>query len=278
MNVEELKKNFNETLMNFIEKCIPLDIGEHEIYFISNQKLGTTEKSQLYGFDKRRNIIFEPIAANKNKLINKSMELYFTDDVKKNLENKVGINFTDLCELTLKNNYLDKYVAKKFFYHCGRHVIYVWNMIHNEWEVTDEVETFRHLFVNSSDIPNDIISFSSNKSTNYTLDSLGVKFDDLDELSYRAKDGCIHYINKKTQKMYTLNLIKNQWYLTPEIYIKNIKSNMKNNSIKINNIDTISDENTDSSDESDTEIKTNQKLNSEINHSKKPINSLSTDI
>ena len=84
-------------------------IVENYIYFIS-------ESNQLYGFDTSKNILFEPSSVNKFNLVNSSMETYFTDDIKKMLEDKAKLKFNDLTELTLKINYREKYIGRKFFF------------------------------------------------------------------------------------------------------------------------------------------------------------------
>lgn len=219
-SLQQLKKTFKETLDKFVDTCIPLSSKENYIYFIS-------ESNQLYGFDVNKNVLFEPNSINKFNLVNNSMETYFTDDVKKLLEDKAKLKFNDLIELTIKINYREKYIGKKFFFHKLDNRIYIWSMVNGKWEKSD-VDTLRHIFSNN-DILTDFTTIKRSEKVK-SLDDLGVDFNDLEEISLRFRDASIHYYHKKLNKIYSLNIALNHWYVPIDSIQKQLLSHVKKNS------------------------------------------------
>jgi hypothetical protein len=218
-SLNHLKETFKETLNKFIDNCIPLSLKENYIYFIS-------ESNQLYGFDMSKNILFEPSSVNKFNLISNSMDAYFTDDVKSVLEEKTKLKFADLTELTLKVNYREKYIGRKFFFLKNEGKIYIWSMVNGKWEKSD-VDTLRHIFSNNDILiePSSIKKSDKAKS----LDDLGIDFHDLDEISLRFKDASIHYFHRKLNKVYSLNIALNLWYIPTDSVQKQLLSHVKRN-------------------------------------------------
>jgi len=120
----------------------------------------------------------------------------------------VKLKFHDLIELTLKMNYREKYIDKKFFYHKSDKKIYLWSMVNNKWEKSD-VETLRHIFSNN-DIFTDINLIKKSEKAK-SLDDLGIDFNDLEEISLRFRDASIHYFHQKLNRIYSLNIATNLW-------------------------------------------------------------------
>jgi hypothetical protein len=198
-----IKKNFNDVFNRFINQSIPLKEEDNIIYFMS-------QTNQLYGLDIKNQSIFEPNSSNKYKIINSSIKVYFNDEVKKMLENKVNVKFDELEELILKFNYREKNIGKKFYYSEKERQIFVWSLVNNKWELGDN--DLVYLFKNS-----DIIKEISNNNSNNiivkkTLDELGGKIEDMEEITKRFKDNSIHYYNKKDNKIYSLNILTGSWY------------------------------------------------------------------
>ena len=216
---QHLKKTFKETLEKFIDSSIPLCSKENFIYFIS-------ESNQLYGFDTSKNILFEPSSVNKFNLINNSMETYFTDDVKKTLEEKTKIKFSDLVELSLKINYRERYIGRKFFFSKTEKRIYVWSMVSGKWEKSD-IDALRHIFSNN-EILNDYTTAKKSEKAK-SLDDLGIEFNDLEEISLRFRDASIHYFHKKLNKIYSLNIASGVWYVPTDSIQKQLLSHVKKN-------------------------------------------------
>jgi len=216
---QQLKKTFKETLDKFIDTSIPLCSKENFIYFIS-------ESNQLYGFDTSKNILFEPSSVNKFNLVNKSMETYFTDDVKKTLEEKAKIKFSDLVELSLKINYREKYIGRKFFFSKAENRIYIWSIVGGKWEKSD-IDTLRHIFSNNEIFTDATTVKRSEKAK--SLDDLGIEFNDLEEISLRFRDASIHYYHKKLNKIYSLNIASSVWYIPTDSVQKQLLSHVKKN-------------------------------------------------
>lgn len=216
---QHLKQTFRETLIKFVDNCIPLSSKENYIYFIS-------ESNQLYGFDTNKNILFEPSTVNKFNLINNSMETYFTDDVKKTLEEKAKLKFNDLIELSLKINYREKYIGRKFFFSKVEKRIYIWSMVSGKWEKSD-IDTLRHIFSNN-EILTDLTTVKRSEKAR-SLDDLGIEFNDLEEISLRFRDASIHYYHIKLNKVYSLNIASNVWYVPTDNVQKQLLSHVKKN-------------------------------------------------
>ena len=217
----QLKETFRETLNKYINNCIPLSSKENYIYFIS-------ESNQLYGYDTNKNMLFEPNSLNKFNLVNNSMELYFTDDVKKSLETKTNLKFDDLFELSLKTNYREKYIGRKFFFSKQEKRIYIWSISTAKWEKAD-VDKYRHIFSNNDILTDESLIKKSEKAR--SLEDLGIEFNDLEEISLRFRDASIHYYHRKLNKIYSLNIASNIWYVpmdsTQKQIMKYVKEHMQ---------------------------------------------------
>lgn len=214
---QELRKIFHEKLNKFLESCIPLSEKDHLIYFIS-------ESSQLYGFDSTKNILFEPTSTSKFNLIQTSMDTYFTLDVTKSLEERTGVKYTDLTELQLKSNYRERYIARKFFFCKTDSRIYIWSMVTGKWEKSD-TDSIRHIFANNEILLDPSILKKTSKAKSLT--DLGIEFNDLEEISLRFRDASIHYYHKKLNKIYSLNIAVNVWYVPTESVQKQLLVHVK---------------------------------------------------
>lgn len=213
-----LKKTFRESLDKFVDSCIPLQMKENCLYFLS-------DSSQLYGFDIAKNLLFEPSSVNKFNLINGSLETYFTDEVKRTLEEKAKLKFEDLVELIVKMNYREKHIGRKFYFQRSEKRIYVWSMVSTKWEKLDDVDSLRHIFSN-----NDILTDQNNvrKSTKAkSLDDLGIDYNDLEEISLRFKDASIHYYHRKSNRIYSLNIASNLWYVPVDSVQRQLLAHVK---------------------------------------------------
>jgi hypothetical protein len=217
VDLVQLKKTFKDTIYGFIDTCIPLRIEDNYLYFMS-------PSNQLYGFDTKKNSFFEPSSSNKYSLVNDCINMYFTDTIKKSLEEKVHINFNDLNELILRYNYKEKHIGKKFFYSKSNNTIYVWNMINSKWE-SGEIDTLRYLFSNNEILQDNSKIYKSARVTSF--EDLDIDMDDLEEVSARFRDGSIHYLHKTQNKVYSLNIMKNYWYIPDETIQKQIKTYVK---------------------------------------------------
>jgi len=220
VDLVQLKKTFKETIYGFIDTCIPLRTEDDYLYFLSSS-------NQLYGFDTKKNCFFEPSSTNKYSLINECIDLYFNDIIKTSLEQKVNVKFDDLSELILRFNYKEKHIGKKFFYCRSNNAIYVWNMINSKWE-SGEVDKLRYLFSNNDILQDNTKIYKSTRVTSF--EDLDIEMDDLEEVSARFKDGSIHYLHKVQNKIYSLNFLKNYWYIPEEQIQKQILAYIKKTS------------------------------------------------
>jgi hypothetical protein len=221
-NINELKKTFKDTIYGFFDTCIPLGEKDNSLYFLSLS-------GQLYGFDKKNKSFFEPNSTNKYILINNCINIYFTKEIKKSLEETVGINFDDLVELILRATYKEKHIGKKFFYSREKNIIFVWNMVTTKWE-TAEIDKLKHFFSNNEILQDDTKVYKSSKVTSF--EDLEIDMDDLEEISARFRDSSIHYYHKDQNKIYSLNYIKNYWYIPEENLQKSILSYVAKNSVE----------------------------------------------
>jgi len=253
-DIENLRKIFNETLNGFLNKCIPLENSDSIIYFLS----GT---SQLYGFDRKKNSFFEPNSINKFKLVAKCIDSYFTDQVKLSFEKEMMVNFDSLKELFLKVNYREKYIGKKFFYDSDKNVIYVWNMVNSKWELIDDINKFKYIFSNTDDLQDNTKVFKSNKVSSF--EDLGIDFEDLKEIQARFRDNSIHYLHKIKNKIYSLSIIGNFWYIPDELIQKKIlKYVAEQDTISDSDSNSNSDNNNNSDSDIDSDSKTKTKSKS----------------
>jgi len=248
VDLVQLKKQFKDTIYGFLDTCIPLGVKENYLYFLS-------PSSQLYGFDMKKNAFFEPNSSNKYVLINECIDIYFTDSIKKSLEEKTGVKFDELIELLLRFNYREKYIGKKFFFCPSQNTIYVWNMVTSKWEV-GEIDKLKYLFSNNDILQDQTKVYKSTKVTSF--EDLGIEMEDLEEISERFKDNSIHYFHLKKHKIYSLNYLKNYWYIPEEEIQKKImmfvNTDTKKNKISI-------DTDSESESDSDSELK-HEKLKS----------------
>lgn len=215
--LSRLKSQFKDTIYSFIDTCIPLGTTDNHMHFLSMN-------GQLYGFDLKKNTFFEPNTSIKYSLINNCINMYFTDKIKHTLEEKVGVKFEDMVELLLRFNYKEKHIGKKFFFCKTHNIIYIWSMMNSEkWETAD-VDTFKYLFSNNDILQDETKVYKSTKVTSF--EDLGIDMDDLEEISARFKDGSIHYKHKTTNKIYSLNILKNFWYVPNEDISRRIMAYM----------------------------------------------------
>lgn len=258
VDLVQLKKQFKDIIYGFLDTCIPLGIKDNYLYFLS-------ASSQLYGFDIKKNAFFEPNSTKKYDLINECIDIYFTDAIKKSLEEKIAVKFEDLVELLLRFNYREKHIGKKFFFCSSQNTIFVWNMVTSKWEV-GEVEKLKYLFSNNEILQDQTKVYKSTKVTSF--EDLGIDMDDLEEISQRFKDHSIHYYHTRKNKIYSLNYLKNYWYIPDEDLQKKIMAFVEKDKklSKIDNIDI------DSNDEDEDEDEEDKKSDSEIvkdnNHEK----------
>ncbi|AYV83995.1 MAG: hypothetical protein Hyperionvirus15_33 [Hyperionvirus sp.] len=213
----KLKQTFKEHIDKFVESCIPLTVKDSCIYFLS-------ESSQLYGFDFGKNILFEPSSNNKFNMVGAVMETFFNEEVKKSLEERGKLRFDELVELSVKINYREKYIGRKFFWYKAEKKIYVWSMVTGKWEKSD-VDSLRYVFANNEILTDPGIVKKSEKAK--SLEDLGVDFADLDEIPHRFKDASLHYYHKKLGKVYSLNVPQNGWYVPGDAMQKQILVHVK---------------------------------------------------
>lgn len=219
-SVESLRKDFKETMNTFLDACIPLGSIENYLHFMSTS-------GQLYGFDTKRNIIFEPNASNKYKLIDEYIDVYFTNDIKKSLEERIGLQFSDLVELLLRPNQKEKHIGKKFFYSKSHNQIYIWSMTTSKWEKSD-VEQIKYYFKNSEVFETNAKPIRSMPVGSVeSFDDFGIEFEELQEINERFRDASIHYLHPKTNKIYSMNIIKNYWYIPEETVQRQILSRIQ---------------------------------------------------
>jgi len=207
-----LKKNLLDNINDFIDSCLPLKTltDDNTLYFLS-------KTYDLYGFDCKKKLIFEPNSITKYNLVIDNMKLYFNDEAKNKIKNDFDIEFNTLLELVLKINYRDKHLGKKFFYSPSNNKIYIWSLISNDWKSEDL--HLRYLFSNP-----EVFSEKENITVNNiqykSLNDFNIIFEDLEEISKRMKDSSIHYLHKKQNEIYSLNIKTGSWY-KPDINTKN---------------------------------------------------------
>ena len=191
--MEELKKQFNETMTHFLGKCIPLTITNKELYFLS-------PKNTLFGFDVKQQSFFEPNSNEKFKIINQAVNDSFNQTNIQSFNTIYTHSFTELTELKIRQNGQNKYTGLKAFYSKERDIIYVWNFFDNKWS-TQDAKNNRQYFSNNEIIPNEIhdtsVQQSKHKPTyDYyeTLEDLHITENDLVKIpNIRLGDASTHY-------------------------------------------------------------------------------------
>ena len=214
ITVDQLKKLYKENVYGFLDTCIPLSFKDNTLYFLSTS-------CQLYGFDTKKTTFFEPNSSNKYTIINTCINNFFTDSIKKTLEENYGVKFDDLVELILRFNYREKHVGKKFLFCKTKNTIFIWNMVTTKWESGD-VDNMKHIFSNNEIFQDQTKIYKSTKVTSF--EDLQIDMDDLDEITSRFRDSSIHYYHKNQNKIYSLNYIKGFWYIPDENIQQNILS------------------------------------------------------
>lgn len=99
-------------------------------------------------------------------------------------------------------------------------------MVNGKWEKSD-IDTLRHIFSNN-DILTDPSAIKRSEKAK-SLEDLGIEFNDLEEISLRFRDASIHYYHKKLNKVYSLNIALNLWYMPTDNVQKQLLSHVKKN-------------------------------------------------
>jgi hypothetical protein len=220
--MEELKKQFNEVMTDFLNNCVPLAISNKELYFLSS-------KNGLFGFDIKQQSFFEPNSSEKYKIINKAVNDSFNEIQIKSFETLYTHSFNELNELKIRQNGQNKYTGLKAFYSKERNLIYVWNFFDNKWSSQDS-QINRQYFSNNEIIPNEINEQVNEKPKHKPtyesyekLEDLNITMDDLIKLTnVKLNDGSTHYKCDKLNCIISYNFINKYWY----IYDKQTQSNI----------------------------------------------------
>ena len=208
--MEELKKQFNGIMTEFIEKCTPLTISNKELYFLS-------PKNTLFGFDVKQKSFFEPNSNEKFKIINQTVNDSFNQTNIQSFNTIYNNSFSELTELKIRQNGQNKYTGLKAFYSKEKDIIYIWNFFDNKWS-TQDAKNNRQYFSNNEIIPNETpVQQSKNKPTyEYyeTLEDLHITENDLVKLPYvRLGDASTHYKCDKLNCVVSFNFVNKYWYI-----------------------------------------------------------------
>jgi hypothetical protein len=210
--MEELKKQFNETLSHFINNCVPLTISNKELFFMS-------PKNILIGFDIKQQLFFEPNSNEKFKIINQSVNDNFKENQINTFETQYCHLFNELIELKVRQNGHNKYIGIKPFYSKDKNIIYIWNFFDNKWSIQD-AKINRQYFSNNEIIPNDIIEqpIQQKKKSTYdfyeTLDDLSITENDLVKIpNIKLGDMSTHYKCDKLNIIVSYNFVNKYWYV-----------------------------------------------------------------
>lgn len=222
IDLSELKKIYKDNVYGFLDACMPLSFKDNTLYFLS-------ANGQLYGFDTKKTSFFEPNSTNKYTLINNCINNYFTDTIKKSLEEKAGVKFDELDELILRFNNREKHIGKKFFFCKSQNTIFIWNMVTSKWESAD-VDKMKHLFSNNEILHDQTKVYKSTKVTSF--EDLQIDMDDLEQITARFRDCSIHYLHKDQNKIYSLNYVKGFWYIPEESIQKQILAYVAKHSVE----------------------------------------------
>jgi stress-induced morphogen len=222
--MEELKKQFTETMTDFIEKCIPLTISNKELYFLSS-------KNTLFGFDIKQQSFFEPNSTERFKIINQAITESFNQTHIHSFNTIYNHPFSELIELKIKQSGYNKYTGLKAFYSKERDIIYVWNFFENKWSTQDS-KSNRQYFSNNEIILNEItdtpIQQSKHKITyDYyeTLEDLKINETDLVKIpNIRLGDASTHYKCDKLNCIVSFNFVNKYWYIYDKEIQKKILS------------------------------------------------------
>jgi hypothetical protein len=223
----QMKEIFYPTITTFVTESVPLSVDNEYLYFL-------TKSGQLYGFDNKRQLLFEPNDTKKFSLFESSFDLYFTEENKESLHKMAGVNFSDLNNLVLRKNYHEKYVGKKFYYSKAKNSVYVWDITTSKWEIGNTTK-LRHLFSNNDIIQKDGESIGENvfvSSKGMSFADLKINESDLEEIDLRFKDGCVHYIHKVQNKIYSCNNFQNYWFIPSEAIQTQIMKHYNEKNVK----------------------------------------------
>ncbi len=139
----------------------------------------------------------------------------------------VGVKFSDLIIMDLRKNYHEKHVGKKFYYSKSKNSIFVWNITTAKWEIEEDASKLKYLFIN-----NDIIQHEQNKmfvsSKGMSFSELGIDASELEEIDLRFRDGCVHYIHKTTNKIFSCNNFQNYWFIPSDMIQSKIFEHINN--------------------------------------------------
>jgi len=211
--MEELKKQFTETMNDFIEKCIPLSKSNKEFYFLS-------PKNTLFGLDIKQQSFFEPNSNERFKIISQTVNESFNQTHIQSFNTIYGHSFTELIELKIKQTAYTKYTGLKAFYSKEKNIIYVWNFFENKWS-TQDTKNNRQYFSNNEIITNEMndvdIQQSKHKPTyDYyeTLEDLNITENDLVKIpNIRLGDASTHYKCEKLNCVVSFNFVNKYWYI-----------------------------------------------------------------
>ncbi len=231
MSIEELKSEFKSLMDIFVNNCIMINKDHikndiYDYYFIN-------QAGNVYGFDSRKQLFFEPTGDKKHTVVTEGIKLYFTDVEKQVFEEKTGLPFNTLEELILRKQYKEKHIGIKYFYSEKRNNIYIWKLLGNKWEEGD-CNSLRYLFSNSDLMPEMLERVVTSKIIKVdNFEDLGIQMSDLIEIQTRYRDASIHFYHKVQQKIYSSDFSKTKWYILPQVtqdqilleYLKNDQKN-----------------------------------------------------
>jgi hypothetical protein len=211
--MEDLRKQFNDIMTGFIEKCIPLTISNKELYFLS-------PKNTLFGFDVKQQSFFEPNSNEKFKIINQVVNDSFNQINVQSFNVLYNHLFSELVELKVRQNGQNKYIGLKAFYSRERDIIYVWNFFDNKWS-TQDAKSNRQYFSNNEIIPNEIhesLNQQPKHKSTYeyyeTLEDLHITDNDLVKIpNIRLSDASTHYKCDKLNCVVSYNFVNKYWYI-----------------------------------------------------------------
>ena len=219
-DINKLKTQFNEMFKKFSDQCIPICHEEDIYYFFASSS------KQIYGID-LKSILFEPNNSVKYRLIKNYNKQIINDKMIANFNDEFKVNFKDLLELVINNNYLTNNFGKLYFYSKDLKTIFIWNNLDKLWIKENELNKINTLFINFPVCYEDKILDEKKILIKMNFEELGVNLIDLEELKERFRDGCIHYYHQKSDKIYSKIINKNSWFLQPDEQKKIILNNIK---------------------------------------------------
>ncbi len=75
-SLDDMKKEFYNVMAEYVNNSVPLHVSSEYFYFL-------TKSGQLYGYDKKRKLLFEPNDTKKHALFEESFDMYFNDEQRK---------------------------------------------------------------------------------------------------------------------------------------------------------------------------------------------------